>query len=227
MKLLSVGNTKTMKGEARGYLTFILHLAPASLSGFNVCPGSSAGCRAACLNTSGRGKMNMVQAARVRKTQWFFNDRDSFMAQLLKDIRQGYLSAVRQGFVPVYRLNGTSDIRWEHISCMVGDTEVDNVMLAFPTLQFYDYTKLSNRKNLPANYHLTFSQSENNQAKVAEAFANGMNVATVFKNVPDTYNGRPVICGDNDDLRFLDATGVYVGLTAKGKAKKDISGFVV
>ncbi len=55
MKLLTLSNTKTRKGEARGYVTFILHLAPGNLSGFNVCPGASKGCLASCLNTAGRG----------------------------------------------------------------------------------------------------------------------------------------------------------------------------
>jgi hypothetical protein len=36
-----------------------------------------------------------------------------------------------------------------------------------------------------------------------------------------------VIDGDLSDLRFLDRTGVVVGVRAKGKAKKDVSGFVV
>jgi hypothetical protein len=35
------------------------------------------------------------------------------------------------------------------------------------------------------------------------------------------------INGDENDLRFLDPKGVVVGLTAKGKAKSDTSGFVV
>lgn len=57
--------------------------------------------------------------------------------------------------------------------------------------------------------------------------AAGMNVAAVFKEVPFTYMGRPVINGDETDLRFLDPKGVIVGLKAKGKAKKDTTGFVI
>ena len=56
----------------------------------------------------------------------------------------------------------------------------------------------------------------------------GMNVAVVFKKeLPDTYFGKKVINGDDTDLRFLDEKNVIVGLKAKGKAKKDTSGFVV
>ena len=54
-RLLTPGNPKTEKGRAQGYWTFILHFAPADLSGFNVCALSTAGCRKACLNTAGRG----------------------------------------------------------------------------------------------------------------------------------------------------------------------------
>ena len=57
MKLLSVGNPKTLKGMKQGYNTFILHLAPGSLSGHNTCPKATAGCLSACLNTAGRGGM--------------------------------------------------------------------------------------------------------------------------------------------------------------------------
>jgi hypothetical protein len=56
------------------------------------------------------------------------------------------------------------------------------------------------------------------------------NIAVVFRDknkIPKVFKGRPVINGDNDDLRFLDPEGVVVALYAKGKAKKDTSGFVI
>ena len=52
-------------------MTFGLHLAPHTLSGYNVCPHASKGCAEACLNTAGRGRMNMVQDARIKKTIMF------------------------------------------------------------------------------------------------------------------------------------------------------------
>ena len=45
--------------------------------------------------------------------------------------------------------------------------------------------------------------------------------------LPETYLGYQVINGDQTDLRFNDDVGVIVGLKAKGKAKKDCSGFVI
>ena len=55
----------------------------------------------------------------------------------------------------------------------------------------------------------------------------GMNVAVVFESVPETYIGKTVVDGDDTDLRFLDPKGVVIGLKAKGRARKDTSGFVV
>lgn len=227
MKLLTTSNAKTLKSKQAGYLTFILHLAPASLSGYNVCPGSSAGCRAACLNTAGRGKFDTVQAARIRKTRWFYEDRDAFMAALVADVVEGIAVAKRANLRPAFRLNGTSDIRWENISVVYGGNIFQNIMRAFPDIQFYDYTKLSNRMNLPANYHLTFSRSEENDAATQEALKRKMNVAVVFQNPPPQWNGLPVIDGDINDLRFTDGSQVIVGLKAKGRGKKDQSGFVL
>ena len=67
-----------------------------------------------------------------------------------------------------------------------------------------------------------------NKHASARPKSNGMNVAVVFrKELPATYLGRKVINGDETDLRFLDEKNVIVGLKAKGKAKKDTSGFVV
>tara|TARA_Y100000389_G_C17134671_1_gene351937 strand:- start:104 stop:496 length:393 start_codon:yes stop_codon:yes gene_type:complete len=126
------------------------------------------------------------------------------------------------------RLNGTTDIRWELIKI-----EGKNIFELFPNVQFYDYTKISNRKvaDYP-NYHLTWSYSNANPeyAKLLDKIIEGgMNVAVVFrseykKSLWCTY---PVVDGDKDDLRFLDPKGRHiVALYAKGRAKKDTSGFV-
>lgn len=231
MKLLTVGNPKTLKGEKQGYLTFILHLSPADVSGYQTCPKATEGCKAACLNTAGRGGMfkpggtNVIQEARKRKTRMFFEQRDAFMALLVEDIQRGIKYAEKRNLIPVFRLNGTSDIAFEKIR--VG--EFRNVMEMFPTVQFYDYTKVLGRKNLPANYSLTFSRAESNELDTRLAVSGGMNVAVVFssKTLPTTYMGREVFNGDESDLRFLDPKNVIVGLYAKGRAKKDMTGFVV
>lgn len=223
MKLLTVGNTKTVKGEALGYMTFIMHLAPSTLSGYNTCPMASKGCASACLNTAGRGRFTATQEARIRKTKWFFENRETFMAQLVKDIQAAIRKAARENMTPVFRLNGTSDIRWETVPVY----GFRNIMEMMPAVQFYDYTKLQNRANLPSNYHLTFSRSEENYGQVDMMMGAGYNTAIVFDTLPAVHNGYKVIDGTETDLRFLDPKGVIVGLLAKGKAKKDLSGFTV
>ena len=223
MNLLTTSNTKLLKGNGRGYMSFVLHLSPADSSGHEVCPKRTPGCTAACLNTAGRGKMHSVQAGRLRKTLWYQEDREGFVAQLVWDIRAGIRKADRHDATPCFRLNGTSDIPWERVRI-----KNKNLFQMFPDVQFYDYTKMLNRKvSAYTNYHLTFSRAENNDKDVAKAIAIGMNVAVVFNTLPDSYLGMPVVNADEDDLRFLDPPNVVLGLTAKGRARKDTSGFVV
>ena len=224
-KLLSTANPKIQKGTKLGYLSFILHLAPADLSGRNTCPKATAGCKAACLNTAGRGGMfkkgettNTIQKARIRKTEYFFEARDYFMQDLYEDIKRAIRFAERKGLTPVFRLNGTSDLSWEKYT--INDK---NIFELFPTVQFYDYTKVLGRKvSQYKNYHLTFSKADGNDADVAEALMQGMSVVAVYDAIPE---GVP--SADETDLRFLDPKGVMLGLKAKGRAKKDTTGFVV
>ena len=225
-KLLSTANPKIQKGTEYGYLSFILHLAPADVSGHEVCPKRTAGCTAACLNLAGRGGMfkkgettNVIQQARIRKTVMFFEERELFMRHLATDIEKAINFAKKQNLIPVFRLNGTSDIAWEKYEVVEGM----NIFQLFPQVQFYDYTAILGRKvrHIP-NYHLTFSRKENNDADVAEALLQGMSVAAVYDKIPGG-----MYSADETDLRFLDPKGVMLGLKAKGKAKKDYSGFVI
>jgi hypothetical protein len=224
MALLSTANTKTMKGEKYGYKTYILHLAPSLISGFQTCPKASAGCAAACLNKAGMGAFSNVQQARINRTKMFFEDRFNFMLQLVKEIKSAKKKADKEGLKLLVRLNGTSDINF--IKIRVGDYR--NLFEMFPDVQFYDYTKLIvNSETIPSNYHLTFSKSESNDRDVSAAIRNGLNVAVVFDKLPKTYLGRPVVSGDESDIRINDPKNVIVGLLAKGPAKRDQSGFVV
>lgn len=230
-------NPKTRKGRARGYSSAVMHFAPASVSGLNVCAWSSPGCRAACLNTAGRGgitpkdgRPNNIQTARITRTRWFFADRAAFLVQLLGEIETHVRRARAHSMTPCVRLNGTSDVPWERVKLPDGRTVLD----CFPDVQFYDYTKSVGRAltwaagELPGNYHLTFSRSEVNDADARVVLAAGGNVAAVFAHgLPLEWAGRPVINGDADDLRFLDPVPVVVGLKAKGRAAQDVTGFVV
>jgi hypothetical protein len=209
-----------------------------------------------------RKRTNHVQQARIRRTRLFFEDRNEFMAQLADDIRKLQILAIKRKLTPCVRLNGTSDIRWEDIpvfshektgepvGCehLVDETRgakcscglrVRNIFERFPNLQFYDYTKIPNRRralDIP-NYHLTFSYSNVIEfvpyvQKAIDTYGDRVNIAVVFSDMSDaiargSFLNRPLINGDEHDLRFLDPPGCVVALKAKGKAKKDKTGFVV
>jgi hypothetical protein len=219
-------DAKTVKGTAEGYLTGILYLAPHTLSGvINTCAMASLGCIASCLFTAGRAAFSPnIRAARIRKTVMLAKDQLAFLSSLAYDIHGLRIKAAKRGLKPAVRINGTSDLP---ILAAVMAT-------LFPDVQFYDYTKLPKawHRMLP-NYHLTFSHSEVNHTHCMEALSHGVNVAVVFglkkgTAFPETWNGYPVVSGDDTDLRFTDPKGgVVIGLYAKGQAKKDCSGFVV
>lgn len=226
-KLLSVNaDSKTIKSNKAGFLTGILYLAPYDLSGVNLCPFAKvAQCHVACLNTAGRGGFDdRVKNARLRKAKLFNENRNEFMAQLIDDINKLQVEAKKKNLQPVIRLNGTSDIEWENIR--IGEY---NIFELFPQLQFYDYTKNPNRKDLPKNYDLTFSYSgvESFIKFNRQALANNMRIATVFKILPAQFMGREVINGDEHDARFIEDKNVIIGLKAKGKARQDKTGFVI
>ena len=234
-KLLSFNNPKIVKGEKiSNYLTAIMHLSPINTK---ICPYQDiAGCKEACLNTAGRGGIikkgettNVIQEARKRKTNLYLEDKETFMSYLITDIQKFVRYCEKKDKLPCIRLNGTSDIQCENYRIF----NYKNIFESFPDVQFYDYTKIPNRKVSDySNYHLTWSYSSAN-AKYEDLFwdviRKGMSVAVVFRKPIDmtTWRGYKVVDGDKDDLRFLDPKQSIVALYAKGRAKKDTSGFVV
>jgi hypothetical protein len=229
--LLTAGNAKIVKGEELGYLTKGIHFAPANLSGYEVCQWRSKGCTMACLNTAGRGQMERTQDSRIKKTKLFFEEQFAFLDKLAKEIGSTIKSASKKAMTAVFRPNLTSDIAWE--SVFFDEEKPQTIFDKYPETQFYDYTKSFGRMaqflngELPSNYHLTFSRSEHNQKLCEMVLEMGGNVAVVFRDqLPKTWNGFEVVNGDENDLRFLDKSGVVVGLIEKGLAKKDKTGFV-
>lgn len=229
-ELLAIdSNAKTIKGQKKGFKTAILYLTPASGSGENMCAMAAlAQCDEPCLNTAGRGAMSNVQISRLRKTLFFIQYRDEFLALLRKDIRRVVKAIEKSGFTPLIRLNGTSDVRFENLG----------IIQEFPNVQFYDYTKAWNRRNIPANYDLTFSYSgvKAYQPFVKKAMETGERIAVVFRNRKivermlannEKFMGLEVIDGDDNDIRHEEPKGVVVALYAKGRAVRDKSGFVV
>ncbi len=238
-KLLSINaDVKTIKGVKKGYITAIQYLSPYKDSGVNLCPNAkNAQCHEACLKSAGR--MGMAFNARLNRTKLYLNNQAEYFNQLVKEINAFIKKAQRKGLTPLIRLNGTSDIRWENVGFYNEGVYYRNIMERFEDVQFYDYTKIPNREKsinggspFPKNYDLTFSYSG---AKGFEKFNDralreGWRVAVVFdkiENIPVTFHGRKVVSGDDTDIRHLDAKDVIVSLYAKGKARKDQSGFVV
>lgn len=225
------GNKKLAKSDAAnaGYLTVGLSLAPANLSGYEMCRGRSKECTRVCLNTSGHGRANMVQNARIAKTIMLMEHREEFMSKLGEELTLVNERVKRSGAKLACRLNVFSDFPWE--------IEEPEIFSEFPDVQFYDYTKILSRASnfhaaaaFPKNYYLLFSQSESNESSVNYIVnQTDVNLAVVFsgKNLPEEYKGRRVIDGDITDLRFLDPRGVVVGLTPKGKAIKEGGKFIV
>lgn len=223
-------SVKVKKGVKKGVLTAVVYLAPFKLSvpygGVNVCQNATPGCARNCLgHCSGRLAMSTSRNSQVWKTLYWHYLTCAFWCQVEREIRQHARKAKRLGLIPAIRFNGSSDIR------------VDYLAAAFPGVQFYDYTKnyalaraaAFDFDCVPTNYHLTFSlgETEASKRRAKEILRYGGNVAVVFRGpLPTTWNGVPVIDGDETDVRFQDPRGVVVGLSAKGKAKTDQTGFV-
>jgi hypothetical protein len=240
-KLFGEQNNKTIKGLKKGYRTLIIYMSPEKQNSYgkNLCPKASEGCKKACLFTAGRGIFPRNIKARTMKADYFIKDRASFMEQAVKEIKSAIKKEIRlkdKGKNLAIRMNGTSDIPFENIPLTFEGKEYKNIMEIFPDIQFYDYTKVYSRllKELPKNYDLTFSRSENenNHIECIQALGKGFRVASVFRikeasQLPNIIDSFKVVDGDETDLTFLHPKGVILGLKAKGRAVKEKTGFVI
>ena len=232
-RLLSDGftNAKTKKNSLK---SFILYLSPYTQNSFgkNVCANATAGCIESCLFTAGMGVFSTVQKARIAKTDYLLSDKEGFLAQLAKELLYQYAKAKRNGERIAVRLNGTSDL--DFFTLLIKYAQLDVTKLA-DHVSFYEYTKNINyikRWEGAPNITYTFSKSESNSSLIPAAIAYGANVAAVFrKELPEMYNiggiSIPVIDGDTSDILMIYNKGKIIGLRAKGRAKKDTSGFVI
>jgi len=229
INLLSPGNTNT-KTAKNSLKTFILYLSPYNLNskGINLCPKASKGCAAACLYTAGRGAFSNVQQARQNKTEYYLNDKKGFVLNLSNQIMKEYTKAKKGGYKIAFRLNGTTDIDFVYLLNKYANLDISTLK---DFAVFYDYSKILGKckkyLNHP-NYFLTFSRSETNDKETNEAIKLGVNVAAVFSgDLPQRYKGAKVVDGDSSDLVMLYNKNVILGLKAKGRARKDNSGFVI
>jgi hypothetical protein len=221
------GTTKSVKHRKAGKfgeLTYSLYLAPAKTSGYEVCPGRTKECTALCLNESGMNTMvrndkgDVINDSRITKTKLFFEHREFFMRWLVYEIKAAQAKAIRMTYQFSIRLNNTSDI-----SPLDFVLDGKNILEIFPTITFYDYSKVKERVELMKqypNYNVTYSYTGYNLTECQKMLLNKINVAVVFKMVPENFMGYQVIDGDKNDLRYHDNKGVVVGLLYKRVRKK-------
>lgn len=233
--LLSTRNMKTFKGEARGYLSAILYMAPHTIAGGKtLCPHSTPACRAGCLYSAGRGAFERTKRARVRRAQEWLSNPTQFLDRLAMEIDGLADLAASNDLKLVVRLNGTSDVIWEREAWR----NATSLMAAFPSIQFTDYTKIPlEHRAPPPNYHLVFSIADDNAALALRYMREGHSVSVVVPKetkaelliasagAPDIFRGHlglhHVIDGDTDDLRFLDKPRSLILLSPKGRAVLD------
>jgi|TARA_R100000458_G_C8223519_1_gene207192 hypothetical protein len=231
-------NTKLEKhSDDTKYLTAGFQLAPHWISGYNTCPSATIGCGTVCLFGSGHGQDHMIHngnhnvwIARIARTIIWFEHRDEFIKQALKEIAAFKRRAARLHAKTALRPNVISDINFFFLFPSLWDQGLDAI---------YDYTK--NIKHIGfhnvGTYHITLSRTEKTtDSDIDKAINNGVNVAVVF----DTKKGQPlpskwkhwdVIDGDLSDNRFLDKQinhkAVIVGLREKKTGKTENNGFIV
>ena len=244
-------NPKLAKGATviPEFITKSLSLTPSDLSGrINTCSCATEECRAACLNTAGRGAMSSTQKGRLRKTNLMLDNPAGFMEALHGEVDTHERSAKKKGKRATVRLNVVSDIPYERLH--------PEIFTQHPDTQFYDYTKVARRvlnsdgtpAPLPKNYHLTLSSTgihkESNWGDARQHLSNGGVVAMVF-GIPSAPKGKPslplpqfvtdeetgkkfrIIDADIHDHRYLDKAyndipegeGIIAGLRIKGGKK--------
>lgn len=227
LALLSPFNEKTPKGEAEGYLTAMLYLAPHTLAGGkSLCPHSTDACRQGCLFWAGRGKTPRVENARLNRTRRYLDERRGFLRDLVGDLRYMQTVADREGMKLAIRLNGTSDVLWERETVEFGRGP-ETLFDLFPRATFYDYTRTPfQHRKVPANWRLVFSLADDPLELAVEHLLAGRSVAAVVplmdkEFAPDWLVVGPhevsVIDGDEHDLRFLDPAPALVLLKPKGR----------
>ena len=200
-----------------------IEMLPANYTaGENLCP-SAGQCINTCLAFSGharllkldvpRVKLNNVLKKRARRT-FLYKHSSSFRAMLKTQVKRRFELDAKIGVKAVFRLNVFSDLDYSWL------------IRELPHIQFYDYTKVWSREVIGlSNYTLVYSYSETVDPIVAmERLQLGFNVAMVFQGeLPESWNGFPVIDGDASDYRIADPRGVVVGLKVKQQIglKKD------
>ena len=210
-------SAKTAKGERFNIDQYTVYLAPDNSSGAgNTCPASTDACRAACLDKSGRAAIEermqpekrTIRPARIARTVLYFASRAHFSAVLFHEVGRANQRAKKRGSRFFVRLNGTSDI-----SPRAFKVDGVDILTAFPTVSFFDYTKVWTRAAIDygTNYDLCFSWTDGKTWEVAhrEILARGLSLAVPFAELD--ANGRPKVA------RFATLPTAYGRLDNDGR----------
>lgn len=211
-KLLSTNSKieKSLKEFLGLYETTILQLLPSKY----VCHNYKL-CISKCLAFKGLAKVypKTIIKARKAKTDYFIEDTEKFIAQLIREIKNQVKRAKKKGRKAVVRLNGYTDIDYSKFG----------IFELFPDVQFYDYCADYERvlNNKYENLHYTFSYKGNNLEQAFDLLKKGINVAVIdisenqfFNGIAEDYDFNH-IDGDAHDFRWLDNPHSIIWLKEK------------
>ena len=160
-------------------------------------------CIKTCLAFKGLAKVYpSVIKSRKAKSEYFVNDTDTFIKQLIREIKNQEKRALKKNKKAVVRLNGFTDIDYEKFG----------IFKLFPNVQFYDYSADYERvlNNNNPNLHYTFSYKGNNLKECIELLKNDVSIAVI--DIPENqfFNDYDVehIDGDKHDFRFKHGKAV-------------------
>jgi len=154
-------------------------------------------CIKTCLAFKGLAKVYpSVIKSRKAKSEYFVNDTDTFIKQLIREIKNQEKRALKKNKKAVVRLNGFTDIDYEKFG----------IFKLFPNVQFYDYSADYERvlNNNNPNLHYTFSYKGNNLKECIELLKNDVSIAVIDMPENQFFNDYDVehIDGDKHDFRF-------------------------
>ena len=224
MQIITTKQYKLDKSRDKGVLTAGIQLSPAydARAVLNrpdlrsVCPFSGA-CEVGCLKFTGMNQMSTHAVARAKRTAMYWDDREAFFAQVIRELESAQRRARRLGLAFAIRPNLLQDL----------PPLAKRIARSFPNAAVYDYTKIPApwRRTLP-NYTLAYSVSERSTTRqIRDCVRHGINCAIVFDTgkgdpLPDTYtlagHTLPVVDGDVSDLLYTYPVGIWIGLRWKG-----------
>jgi len=160
--------------------------------------------------------MRPVKASRLWRTALYLGAPDVFWALARIDLNAVSDEARRKGTRAAFRVNGTSDIETPGLFEFEAREHLG--------VALYGYTKVADRARRSAEAGTDEAYSwdgrEATRETAREILAAGGRVSVVFSgDLPETWDGFPVVDGDVTDAVFTRPRGVVLGLRLKGTKK--------